>query len=85
MSCKEVGVAREKQNHMSLLPGKNKKKKQKNKQTSKQAAKQFAGIVRIHKQKKRISWEMDIASKTTLQEHSMQTATFMLLPSTLIM
>jgi hypothetical protein len=40
---------------MSLLPGKNKKKKQKNKQTSKQAAKQFAGIVRIHKQKKRIS------------------------------
>jgi hypothetical protein len=41
--------------------------------------------VRIHKQKKRISWEMDIASKTTLQEHSMQTATFMLLPSTLIM
>jgi hypothetical protein len=57
MSCKEVGVAREKQKHMScLLPWKNKK-------TSKQASSQtIVGKVRIHKQKKRI-WEMGIASQ----------------------
>jgi hypothetical protein len=39
MSCKEVGVAREKQNHLSCFLGKT--KKQKNKQASKQAAKEL--------------------------------------------
>jgi hypothetical protein len=51
MSCKEVGVAREKQNQMSCYLGKTKNKKTSKQQASSQT---IAGIVRIHKQKKRI-------------------------------
>jgi hypothetical protein len=74
MSCKEVGVAREKTKPHELLATWEKQKQ--NNKKNKQAIKQPNNCRNSENSQAEEEdlREMGIASKTTLQEHSMQTA-----------